>query len=49
METEKLYYADAFMRTFTATVLTCEPGKGGYLVTLNDEKGNPYFIGELKR
>ena len=21
----------------------------GYLVTLNDEKGNPYFIGELKR
>ena len=35
METEKLYYADAFMRTFTATVLTCEPGKGGYLVTLD--------------
>ena len=35
METEKLYYADAFMRTFTATVLTCEPGKNGYLVTLD--------------
>ena len=35
METEKLYYADAFLRQFTATVLTCEPGKGGYLVTLD--------------
>ncbi len=35
METEKLYYADAFLRAFTATVLTCEPGKGGYLVTLD--------------
>ena len=35
METEKLYYQDPFMREFTGTVLTCEPGKGGYLVTLD--------------
>ena len=35
METEKLYYADAFLKEFTATVLTCEPGKAGYLVTLD--------------
>ena len=35
METEKLYYADAFLKEFTATVLTCEPGKSGYLVTLD--------------
>ena len=35
METEKLYYADAFMTEFTATVLTCEPGKTGFLVTLD--------------
>ena len=35
METEKLYYADPFLRDFTATVLSCEAGKGGYLVTLD--------------
>lgn len=35
METEKLYYADAFMTEFTATVLTREPGKTGFLVTLD--------------
>lgn len=35
METEKLYYADPFLKEFTATVLTCEPGKTGYLVTLD--------------
>lgn len=35
METEKLYYADAFMTEFTATVLTCAPGKTGFLVTLD--------------
>ena len=35
METEKLYYADPFLREFTATVLSCEPGKGGFLVTLD--------------
>ena len=35
METEKLYYADPFLTDFTATVLDCQPGKNGYLVTLN--------------
>ena len=35
METEKLYYKDPFMRSFTAAVLTCEEGKNGYLVTLD--------------
>ena len=35
METEKLYYEDAFLKEFTARVLSCEPGKGGYLVTLD--------------
>jgi alanyl-tRNA synthetase len=35
METEKLYYADPFMKDFTATVLSCEEGTGGYLVALD--------------
>ena len=35
METEKLYYADAFLTEFEATVLQCEPHKNAYLVTLN--------------
>ena len=35
METEKLYYADPFLKTFTATVLDCQPGKNGFIVTLD--------------
>ena len=35
MATEKLYYADPFLKEFTATVLTCEESKKGYLVTLD--------------
>ena len=35
METEKLYYADPFLKEFTATVLSCEAAKNGYLVTLD--------------
>ena len=35
MKTEKLYYSDPFLREFTAQVLTCEPAKKGYLVTLD--------------
>ena len=35
METEKLYYNDPFLNTFTASVLSCEAGKDGYLVTLD--------------
>lgn len=35
METEKLYYQDAFMTEFDAQVLSCEEKKGAYLVTLD--------------
>lgn len=35
METEKLYYQDPYLTAFTARVLTCEPSKTGYLVTLD--------------
>lgn len=35
METEKLYYRDPTLTEFTAEVLTCEPGKNGFLVTLD--------------
>lgn len=35
METIKLYYEDAFMRTFDASVLACEAAKGGWSVVLD--------------
>ena len=35
METEKLFYKDPFLTEFTATVLDCQPGKNGYIVTLD--------------
>ena len=35
METEKLYYQAPYLTTFTARVLTCEPAKTGFLVTLD--------------
>ena len=35
METEKLYYADAYLQIFEATVLSCENGKQGWIVTLD--------------
>lgn len=35
METVKLYYEDAFLREFTAQVVSCEEVKGGYAVTLD--------------
>ena len=35
METEKLYYSDAYLKSFDATVLSCEEAKTGYLVTLD--------------
>ena len=35
METEKLYYQDPYLTSFTATVLACEPSKTGYLTTLD--------------
>ena len=33
--TRKLYYEDAFIKEFTAKVLSCEEGKGGYQVILD--------------
>ena len=35
MATEKLYYQDSHLTTFTATVLSCEAGKHGYDVVLD--------------
>ena len=35
METEKLYYQDAFLTDFAARVLSCEPKNDKYLVTLD--------------
>ena len=35
MNTRKLYYEDAYMQRFEATVLSCEEGKEGWLVVLD--------------
>lgn len=35
METRKLYYEDCHLRSFTAKVLSCEPGKKGFAVILD--------------
>ena len=35
METRKLYYEDPFMQTFSATVLSCEAGKKGFDIVLD--------------
>ena len=35
METEKLYSAAPFLKPFTATVLDCQPGKNGFVVTMD--------------
>lgn len=35
METKKLYYEDGHLRSFAATVLSCEPGKQGFEITLD--------------
>lgn len=35
MVSEKLYYRDPFMKEFSATVLSCKEGKGGWLVELD--------------
>ena len=35
METRKLYYEDCHLAAFSATVLSCEPGDGGWAVTLD--------------
>ena len=35
METVKLYYNDPYLREFDATVLSCEAGKEGWIITLD--------------
>ncbi len=35
VETEKLYYADPFLKAFTAQVLSCEEAKDGWMVVLD--------------
>ena len=51
--TEKLYYADSFMKTFTAEVVSCQESKTGYAVTLNrtafypEGGGQPFDTGVL--
>ncbi|MBR1690892.1 MAG: alanyl-tRNA editing protein [Oscillibacter sp.] len=53
METEKLYYADPFLRTFTAAVLSCEAADGAFAVVLDQTAfypeggGQPADHGEL--
>ena len=53
--TEKLYYIDSHMKTFTATVLACEPVKDRYEVVLDrtaffpeggGQAGDSGFIGD---
>lgn len=51
--TIKLYEQDAYMRKFTATVLSCEPGKKGFAITLDQTAffpeggGQPADVGTL--
>lgn len=35
METEKLFYQDTYLKTFTATVVDCREGGRGYEVVLD--------------
>ena len=35
MATQRLYYEDAYLRRFTATVISCEPAKKNYAVVLD--------------
>lgn len=51
METEKLFYQDAYLRETTAKVLECRQGKHGYEIVLDrirfyPEAGDSRAIGE---
>ena len=35
METEKLFYQDTYLKTFTATVVDCQARKQGYAIVLD--------------
>ena len=53
MATEKLYYADPYLKEMDATVLSCEERKNGYAVLLDRTVfyptggGQPYDTGDL--
>jgi len=53
MTTKKIYYEDAYCKTFEATVLQCEPEKDRYKVVLDQTAfypeggGQPYDLGTL--
>ncbi|MCD8023775.1 MAG: alanyl-tRNA editing protein [Lachnospiraceae bacterium] len=54
MITESLFYIDAYMRSFTETVISCRKGKKGYEVVLSatafypEGGGQPYDLGTLR-
>lgn len=45
--TRKLYYEDSFMKQFTATVVSCQPGKQGWEVVLDQTAFFPGGGGQL--